>query len=182
MKHEISKETLSVKDCPETFETIYEKEYFPREILDEIKLANVLFIPDYVKRADKNAYVFPECTYEFLEYVKENSSDILKPDVAVSDDSFKKIEMHSATITIATFVVKKIVLALMINLVSNYLYDQAKKMHRDKNEVSTRVNIIATEEAEKKSKIICYEGPVSGVEEALNLAAKDIFKDDNQEN
>ena len=181
MKHEISKETLIVKDCSETFETIYEKEYFPRELMNEIKKANVLLIPDYVKREDKEGYVFPECTQEFLEYVRDNCSDNLIPDIAIDDEDFKKLELHSAAITIATFVVTGIVLPMMINLVSNYLYDQAKKMHREKKDVYTKVNIITTEKG-KKSKMISYEGPVSGIEGALKSAAKDIFKDDSKKN
>lgn len=181
MKHEINEKTLIVKDCSETFETIYEKEYFPKELTEEIKQANVLLIPDHIKREDKEGYVFPECTQEFLEYVKDNGSDNLIPDIAINDGDFKKLELHSASITIATFVVTSIVLPIMINLVSNYLYDQAKKMHRDKKDVSARVNIITTEDG-KKSKMISYEGPVNGIEEALKSAAKDIFKDDSQEN
>lgn len=181
MKHEINEKTLIVKDCSETFETIYEKEYFPKELMDEIKQANVLLIPDHVKRENKEGYVFPECTQEFLEYLKDNGSDNLIPDIAINDEDFQKLELHSAAITIATFVVTSIVLPMMINLVSNYLYDQAKKMHRDKKDVSARVNIITTEDG-KKSKMISYEGPVSGIEEALKSAAKDIFKDDSQEN
>lgn len=180
MQHEINIEALTVKDCSETFETIYEKEYFPKKLLDEIKEANVLLIPDYVKREDKKRYVFPECTQEFLEYVKDNASDNLRPDIAIDDEGFNKLELHSAAITIATFVVTSIALPMMINLVSNFLYDQAKKMHREKKDVSAKVNIITTEESGKKSKMISYEGPVSGIEEALKSAAKDIFKDDSQ--
>lgn len=181
MRHEICEETLTVKDCSETFETIYEKEYFPKELMNEIKQANVLLIPDYIKREDREGYVFPECTQEFLEYVKDNGSDSLIPDIAIDDENFKKLELHSAVITIATFVVTGIVLPMMINLVSNYLYDQVKKMHREKKDVYAKVNIITTEEG-KKSKKISYEGPVSGIEEALKTAAKDIFKDDCQRN
>ncbi len=174
MKHEISEKTVTVKDCSETFETIYEKEYFPKELADEIKQANVLLIPDHVKWEDKEGYVFPECTQEFLEYVKDNGSDTLIPDIAINDEDFKKMELHSAAIAIATFVTTSIVLPVMINLVSNYLYDKAKKMHRDKKDVSARVSIITTEDG-KKSKMISYDGPVSGIEEALKSAAKDMF-------
>lgn len=182
MQHEINNETLTVSDCSETFETIYEKEYFPKELLDEIKTANVLLIPDYIQRENTEGYVFPETTQGFLKYVKDNASDNLRPDIAINDDGFKKLELHSAVITIVTFVVTSVALPFMINMVSNFLYDQAKKMHREKKDVSAKVNIITIEEAVKKSKMISYEGPVSGIEEALNLAVKDIFKDDSQEN
>ena len=182
MRHEISNETLTIKNSLETFETIYEKEYFPKDLYAVIKEANVLLIPDYIKRGDSEGYVFPESTQEFLEYLKENASDSIRPDIAIDDDGFKKLELHSATITVATFVVQNIVLPMIVSLVSNYLYDQAKKMHREKKDVSAKVNIITTNEAGKKGKMISYEGPVSGIEEALNSAARDIFKDDSQGN
>ena len=182
MQHEIKDEVLTVKDCSENFETIYKKEYFPKKLLDEIKEANVLLIPDIIKRGSENVYVFPESTSEFFEYLKENVSDNLRPDIAIDDEDFKKIEMHSASITIVTFVVKEFVFPIMLGLVSNFLYDAAKKMHRDRKDVSAKVNIIVTDDTGKKSKIISYEGPVSGIENALNLAAKDIFKNDSRGN
>lgn len=181
MIHEISEKTLTVEDCSETFETIYEKEYFPKELLTEIKQANVLLIPDYIKKEDKEVYVFPECTQEFLEYLKDNDSDGIEPDIAIDDKGFAQLELHSSAITIATTVVKGIVLQIVINMISNYLYDKVKKMHREKKEVSAKVNIIATEEG-KGSKMISYEGPVSEIKEALNSAVKDIFKNDGQKN
>lgn len=180
MLHESSNEVLTIKDCLENFESIYEKEYFPKKLLDEIKKANVLLIPDYIKRDTREGYVFPENTQEFLEYMKDNAGDTLKPDIAVDDDGFKKIELHSATIIITTLVVTNIILPMVVNLVSNFLYDQVKKMHRERKNVSAKVNIIVTEEADKKSKKISYEGPVSGIKAALNSAAKGIFEDDSK--
>jgi len=180
MAHEVFGKTIKVVVCEENFNTVYEKEYIPKELLDEIKKANVLLIPDCVKRGTEEVYTFPESTQEFLEYVKDNSADALKPDIAVDDEDFNKLELHSTAITIATFVVTNIVLPLMVDLVSSFLYDQVKKMHREKENVSAKVNIIVTEENDKKSKMISYEGPVSGVEDALKTAAKDIFKDDSK--
>lgn len=182
MQHETKNEILTVKDCSENFDTIYEKEYFPQKLVDEIKEANVLLIPNYVKRENVEGYLFPESTQEFLEYLKDNASDDLRPDIAIDDDDFKKLELHSATITVATFVVTSVALPLMISLLANFLYDKTKEMHREKKDVSAKVNIITTEDLCKKSKMISYEGPVSGIEEALNSAAKDIFKNDDKRN
>ena len=35
MQHEIDNKILKVEDCAETFETIYEKDYFPKKLLSE---------------------------------------------------------------------------------------------------------------------------------------------------
>ncbi len=180
MQHEVVNKIVKIIDCEETFETIYKKEYFPQKLMDEIKEANVLLIPDYVKRGNEEGYMFPEYSQEFLEYLKDNVSDNLRPDIAIDDEDFVQLELHSAIITVGTFIVSKVAFPIMIGLVTNFLYDQAKKMHREKKDVSAKVNIIATEETGKKSKMISYEGPVSGIEEALKAAAQDIFNDDNE--
>ena len=176
MLHEVLGKNINVEDCEEDFSTIYEKGYFPKELMDEIKEANVLLIPNYIIKDKKEAYVFPENTQEFLEYLRDNASDTFKPDIAIDDDGFHKLELHSATITITSLIVKKIVYPIALGLITNFLYDQVKKMHRDKENVSAKVNIIVTEEG-KKSKRISYEGPVSSVEEALISATKEIFND-----
>ncbi|MCI8507702.1 MAG: hypothetical protein HFJ06_03915 [Lachnospiraceae bacterium] len=182
MTHELLGLKVKIEECKENFETVYQKEYFPQELLDEIKVANVLLIPNHINRNGKEEYIFPETTLEFFEFVKDNIVDGMKPDIAVDDEGFKKLELHSATITVATFVVTSVLFPIMVNLVSSYLYDQVKKMHRNKEDVSAKVNIISTDENGKKSKMISYEGPVSGIKEALENASKEIFKDDNQGN
>lgn len=71
MKHESDIEKMiDVVDTELGFEAIYNKEYMPKEYEEEIRSANILLIPNEGFR-DKQGLFFPECTDEFLEFMKE---------------------------------------------------------------------------------------------------------------
>ena len=177
MKHEIFDTVLNVTDSNVTFEKIYKKEYVPMEYLDEIKKANLLIIPNENFR-DKGDVLFPETTREFLDFIREFPNDEVIVDIAISDEDFKRIELHSAVIEVAPIIVQMVILPIAVNIISSFLYDLVKKYHRKSEDISAKVQIIAEETATKKSKKIIYEGPVSGIKEALDQAAKDLFSNE----
>lgn len=177
MQHEIFKKSLLITDAEDTFEDIYQKEYIPAEYIDDIKKANCLFIPDENFRGEGET-LFPETTRQLFDYFKENEQENLITDIAVSDEGFKKIELHSATINIATMIVEYGVLPIVTGLISAFLYDLVKKYHRKKEDTTANVKLIVQETKRKKSKKIIYRGPVEGIEEALNSSIKDMFKDE----
>ena len=164
MKHESFNTKLEALDTDITFEKIYEKEYIPPEYLNDIKEANFLIIPNEEFRDEKGTF-FPETTRQFFEYIKESSEKDIIAYIAISDDDFQQLELHSAVVDVATIIVKDIVLPIAINLISSFLYDLIKNYHRAPNETSAKVRIITEETKTKKSKIITYEGPVSGVKD-----------------
>ena len=80
--------------------------------MDEIGKANMLIIPDYFSREGHSGYVFPETTQEFLGYAQEKTCDEFIPDIAADDDSFNKMELHSAVTTVA--------LPIALSIVANF--------------------------------------------------------------
>lgn len=177
MTHEINYKKVQIIDSDLTFEKIYEKKYIPSEYLDEIKKANLLIVPNENFRK-KGDVLFPETTREFFEYIQDHPNDKIVADIAISDDNFQRIELHSAVIEVATIIVNVVVLPVAINMISNYLYDLIKKYHRKPEDTSARLKIISEETKTKKTKIISYEGPVSEVKETLEIATKEIFSED----
>jgi hypothetical protein len=177
MTHEINYKKVQIIDSDLTFEKIYEKKYIPSEYLDEIKKANLLIVPNENFRK-KGDVLFPETTREFFEYIQDHPNDEIVADIAISDDNFQRIELHSAVIEVATIIVNVVVLPVAINMISNYLYDLIKKYHRKPEDTSARLKIISEETKTKKTKIISYEGPVSEVKETLEIATKEIFSED----
>lgn len=173
MSHESSRDIITVEDTTIGFESIYKETYFPKGLIEEISKANMLIIPDYFSRENFSEYVFPETTKEFLEYAQDKRSDTFIPDIAADDDSFDKIELHSAVITVATFIVTSVVFPIALNIVSDFLADQIKKHHRKKEGLTAKLNIIVTDG--KESKKISYEGPAGSAEDALKLAVKGMF-------
>ena len=176
MKHEIFDTVLNVTDSNVTFEKIYKKEYIPTEYLDDIKKANFLIIPNENFR-DEGDVLFPETTREFFDFIREFSNDEIIVDIAISDENFKRIELHSAVIEVALIIVQWVVLPIATSMIASFLYDLVKKYRRKPEDISAKVQIITEETETKKSKKITYEGPVSGIKEALDQAAKDLFSD-----
>ena len=177
MKHEIFDTVLNVTDSDVKFEKIYKKEYIPTEYLDDIKKANLLIIPNENFR-DEGDVLFPETTREFFDFIREFPNDEIIADIAISDEDFKRIELHSAVIEVAPIIVQTIVLPIALNIISSFLYDLVKKYRRKPEDTSAKVQIITEETATKKSKKITYEGPVSGIKEVLDQAAKDLFSNE----
>lgn len=177
MNHEIKNASLVIVDTDISFNSIYKKGYVPQDYIEEIKRANFLIIPEE-KFREEEILLFPETTREFFEYVKDNSVDEIISDIAISDEDFQKIEMHSATITVATIIVEFVVLPIATGLVASFLYDIIKKYRRKDDETTAEVNMIVEDKKNKRSKKITYKGPVSGVKEALNAAAENLFKED----
>lgn len=170
--HELDGKCILVEDTDITFESIYQKPYVTEDILTEIQKADMLLIPDENLR--KNAAIsFPELTEEFFAYLRKNAGDNLIVDIAVSDEDFQKLEMHSAVLQITSFIVLSVFLPLAVSLLANYLYDEAKKHRRKTEDISAHVDFVVQEGS--KSKRITYDGPVSGVKEALEAATSNLF-------
>lgn len=58
-------------------------------------------------------------------------------------------------------------------------YNKCIKNSANGRRAKIRIKIISEETKTKKTKSITYEGPVSGIKEALEQASKDLFKDEN---
>ncbi len=174
MKHEIFNTVLDFADSDVTFEQIYQKPYIPMEYMADIKRANLLIIPNDSFRNEKDI-LFPETTREFLDFIRETGVDEIVADIAISDEDFQRIELHSAVIEVATIIVQQVVLPIATGIVAAFLYDLIKKYHRNPEETSAKVKIITEETNTKRSKMITYEGPVSGVKDALDQAVKELF-------
>ena len=97
MEHESNENRLTITDSPITFETALKKTYVPADVLDELKNANLLIIPNENSGRTKDP-VFPETTLDFYEYLKDHAPDEVKPDVLASDGDFKILELHSAVL------------------------------------------------------------------------------------
>lgn len=180
MKHEVLDKKIEVGETDITFESIYNKPFIPQDYIEDIKNADILIIPEENFREEGDV-LFPETTREFLEYLREGIPEDMSVDIAISDEDFRKIELHSDLVNVATIIVSSAAFSIACNLLSSFLYDTAKKLLKKSEDLNAKVKIISEETKTKKSKCITYEGPVSGIKEALEQASKDLFKDENDE-
>lgn len=176
MEHEFNGKLVTIDDTDISFEAMYSKEYIPKEYMEDIKKANLLIIPNENFRGKGNL-LFPETTPEFLDFLREDNNEIIA-DIAIGDDNFQRIELHSAVIEVATIIVEYVVLPIAVGIVSSFLYDQVKKHRRTADDTTANVQIIVEETKRKKTKKIIYKGPVSEVKDTLDDACKDLFSKD----
>jgi len=150
---------ISKTDC--SFEKMYKKEYLSENIIDDIKKANVLLIPDE-KYTDYP--VFPERTTEFFNYLKTNTnnSDVVF-DICIDDDNYKTLEMHDAVILLTTILLKDILLPIIVSLIANYLYDLLKKTGNKYTDV--KIDFIVEKNGNYKK--LHYDGPIEKFEEVM---------------
>ena len=176
MKLENAEQQVSIEETNTSFETIYEKAWFPTEVEDEVKKANLLIIPTNYDSNDTNVF-FPETTSDFLEYLHDNCHESITCDIAISDDNYKKLEKHSAVIEIATVIVTSGLWPIAINMISAYLYDLVARYRRTPDNTSAKVRILAEENKNKKTVKIKYDGPVSGVK-SMEKIVGEVFSNE----
>lgn len=178
MKHEVFDKKIEIEETDITFDSIYDKSFIPQDYIEDIKKADILIIPEENFREEGDV-LFPETTREFLEYLQEQIPKDMSVDIAISDEDFRKIELHSDLVNVATIIVSSTAFSIACSMVASFLYDMAKKLLKRPQDLNAKVKIISEETKTKKTKSITYEGPVSGIKEALEQASKDLFKDEN---
>lgn len=151
MKHEIIDTVLNVSDTDITFDGIYEKPYIPIEYMADIKKANLLIIPNEGFR-DEGDVLFPETTREFFDFIKETAGDDVIVDIAVSDEDFQCIELHSAAIEVATIIVESALFSIAINLVSSFLYDLIKSITEKPRTHQLKLKLLPKKQIRRKPK------------------------------
>lgn len=178
VKHEVFDKKIEIDETDITFDSIYDKPFIPQDYIEDIKKADILIIPEENFREEGDV-LFPETTREFLEYLQEQIPKDMSVDIAISDEDFRKIELHSDLVNVATIIVSSTAFSIACSMVASFLYDMAKKLLKRPQDLNAKVKIISEETKTKKTKSITYEGPVSGIKEALEQASKDLFKDEN---
>lgn len=174
MKHESDIEKMiDVVDTELSFESIYKKEYMPKEYENEIRSANVLLIPNESFRGYQGLF-FPECTDELLDFMKEQKNENVKVDICISDKDFQKLELHADIVYIATMIVQSVVLPIVTNIIAAYLYDKLKKSNKSPKETNIDVNVIV--EKNGKSKMVHYQGSIENFEKTMKTIDETIFR------
>jgi hypothetical protein len=160
-----SKETskIVITDVELTFNSVYEKSYFPKEYAEEVQRANALILPYEEGFRDHNDPLFPEGSVAFFQYVQDVSKGTeVTFDICASDEQFQELELHADLINIPNIIMTVIAFPIVTGLITNYLYD---KMKSRRSGLKVKVNLIV--ETEGKSKQISYEGDADKFEQTI---------------
>lgn len=161
---------LEIKDTAVTFDSVYESDYAPKD--EQLKEASILFLPYHNFRPNVE-YCFTEYAEDALRYIKENSN--FSADIAITDDKYRIIEMHSILIDIGLILVKQAILPVVLSILANYIYDKIKSRHEKSEDTEIRVQIIAEDKA-GKCRVLRYEGPASEFSKVIEEADRILKK------
>ena len=145
---------ITIKKSNITFDSVYKEEYVPKD--ENFRKANCLILP-YKNFREGVDCCFSEYAQEVLQYLKENSDGKILMDIAATDENYQEIELHSLRLQVGIFITN-ILLPFVVGLVSNYVYDKVKRLHRKESEVEVHVEYIC-EMPDGSSKSLNYEGP-----------------------
>lgn len=167
MLHESNKmNELVISRSNLNFEKIYSKSYFPSELEEDMKKANLLLIP-FEEVSTNEGPVFPEETNKLYEYIKNYDNKELVGEICISDDDYVEVELHADLITLAHIIVDIAVFPITVTLIGNYLECKIEG-RENKSDVKAKVNLTVV--AGDKSINISYEGDADKFEETINAA------------
>lgn len=159
---------IEINESNITFESVYNSPYSPQD--EEFKQANMLLLP-YHNFREGVEYCFSEYAEEILQYVRKNGSEELKTDIAITDEKYQIIEMHSMLLDLGLFIVQNVLIPMAVSILANFIYDKVKSLHKDNKEVNVRVRIIS-QDTDGKSKEIRYDGSADEFDMVIKAAEK----------
>lgn len=163
--------SVQVHEVPNPLPRILERAGDDLRFREQLERAGVLIVPweDY-KNVD--GPVFPPETDEVFEYLREQLPESIPVDLAVKDEDYRELGLHGELLFLPTLMMlvgAEAQVSLTINLLSNYVYDWAKRFRsRENGTVKSQVLI----NAEAKTISITYEGPPGAFQETMKEAIR----------
>lgn len=162
---------IEEKDSLITFQSVYDSTFAPNDT--EFKDANLLVLP-YQNIRNGVEYCFTEYASDFLSYLRKKPTNGIISDIAITDDNYCVLEMHSILLDIGIILVQSGILPVALNLLSNYIYDKIKSIHEKPENTTVRFEMVAQAE-NGISKSLKYDGPASELDKVEKMA-KELFR------
>ncbi len=159
---------LNVTDTSQNFSYWLGRPYVSPALKQDLEKANLLIVPTENFR-EKEGPFFPNGTEDFLDFLRANSRDGLKPDICIDDDKFQIIALHNALIVIGGVVVSVLLAPVVVDLVAEYI---KRKIWTEKQpETSVKFSMTVVDE-DGTAKTISYEGPAATFQKTIGSRLK----------
>jgi len=169
------KPLIKISDSDISFEALLAQEDIDDETMLRARNANVLLLPDSNIREGIRA--FQGQTLDFFKYAL-SKEEYGKVELFENSGRERVLSLHDHNIFLPTIFVSWVVFPVVINLVSNYLYDLYRKS-QDQCNSNANFKIIIENQEKGISKQLVYQGPVQGLKNTLEGIDVDrIFEDD----
>lgn len=162
---------LEICDATETRKTILKKTYIKPEILLELEKADIIILPNESFNG-RELIAFPEETASLIDYIERNPEYGLIVGIPVSEEDYQELELHSNVVVLAGILVSFVLVPILNNLLSAYLYDVLRRYNQ--KELNAKIEITVEKNGETKK--IKYNGPISKFKEAMNIAYDKMFE------
>jgi len=167
-----SKEALTVENVDESFEFWASQPFIATDTRNAILKSNVLIVPLLEFRSLK-APVFPVCTEELFQFIKEKVPPEVKVEICIEEKDYRELALHGAMLIVGSFLVTSLVAPLMANVIGEYIKRRIFDQKDDKADVRVELTVV---EPHGKALKFNYEGPASDFQKSIGAALESISK------
>lgn len=173
--------TVKVRETDRNREYWMSRQYVPENLRDSISRAQLLLVPQE-GFGDYAGPVFPVQTEELFQFLGEHAPPNTLVDICISDDDYRELALHDATVIVATILVTSFIAPIAVNLISEYLKRNIlAKSKKDTAEVRVRLLVDESDRGKHRTTEISYEGPVSAFEKTMRDQVQKLLPDLTEE-
>ena len=153
------------------------------DLKSQVKKASVILMPQEGFR-DFIRPVFPVGTSEFLQYLKDKQEGDFTVDIAIDDENYSELALHSELLVLAGLAVRYLAMPILSQAIYDYVKHRLGSSIKDSD---VKLDILIEDSSERNKKIanISYEGPAGNTKEVLDAAFNDFhhnrFDEDNRD-
>ena len=166
---------IEIEETTEGLDHWLSRPYLLDEVRRSLASAKVLLVPQEGFRG-RDVRVFPVGTEEFFNQLREKLPHDLGVEIAINDDDYKEVALHSALLIIGSVVVASVTLVglpVLVNVVSEYIN---RRLYSDKDKMDARVRWELTVVDGSRAVKISYEGPAIEFQSDMQRAISELPK------
>ncbi|MDB5004379.1 MAG: hypothetical protein JWQ34_2604 [Mucilaginibacter sp.] len=120
MSHQGEEDIFEIVESTENFDFWSEQSFVPSEFKDQVKNADILFVPALGYGANTSPN-FPPLTEELLAYFKEHLPADYKVDIAIGDENSPTLVLNSDYKRFGKIVITLVAIPVFVNVFSEYI-------------------------------------------------------------
>ncbi len=117
---DFEKDNILITNVNDSFKMWLNKPYISKELKEDLSKANLLIIPEE-KYRDYETPIFPNGTLDLHFYIQDNYKNEICSEICIEDKDYNEIALHDNNIWIATIIIEKILLPLIISVLTNFI-------------------------------------------------------------
>lgn len=148
MSTEPNQSRITITDTEETIQSWIAKPYIPDELRERLAGVKILIVPDEGFRSITTP-VFPVLTETLFKYLSDKLPPDVSIDICISDNDYTELALHSHTNLLPHFITTSLVLPFLINILSNYVYENVTKRN-PAQKVEVKITVVSTNGTSKQ--------------------------------